>query len=86
MDPRLRLTVRSSLEQETVTLLADLEVALTEILAAHPDNHAVRSRLTYLLAMTDRVRELFAPQWSYLGETPPAPPTTESDPRDPTPP
>ena len=73
------MKAQPSLEQETVALLADLEVALTEILATYPDNHAVRSRLIYLLAMTDRVRELLAPQWSYLRDPPPSGSATRSD-------
>jgi len=70
-----------SLEEETVTLLAELELALSQILARYPDNEAARSRLTHLLALTRRVRERLAPQWSYLKE-PPAGPAMLARPED----
>ena len=73
METRLQLKGATSLENETLALLSELEVALTDILAANPNDHAVRSRLTYLLARTDYVREKFAPHWDYLKDPPPAP-------------
>ena len=73
MEQRQQLTDRLSLEQEMDTLFIELEEVLREILAANPNNEAVRARLTYLLACTDLVRQKFAPHWEYLEKPPPAP-------------
>lgn len=57
----------SSLEQETLSLLDELEQALGSLLAGiAPEDYGVRNRLIHLVGRTRHIRGTFSTKWKYI--------------------